>query len=154
MPTVPPKPVLSLWRTEFGKDIPDPLRQSVEDALADGVSREYDVNVGGREISFVVSPFPERNYANLYGRDITKRKQAEESLRRAKEEWERTFDSVPDLITILDNEHRVLRVNEAMARRLKHQHEDCVGRHCYEVLHGTSVPPEFCPHSRTLEDGC
>jgi len=145
--------LLSLWRIDFGKDIPDPLRQSVEDALADGVSREYDVNVGGREISFVVSPFPQRNYANLYGRDITERKQTEESLRLAKEEWERTFDSVPDLITILDNEHRVLRVNEAMARRLEHQHEDCVGRHCYEVIHGTSVPPECCPHSRTLVDG-
>jgi len=147
------EPLLSLWRTDFGKDIPDPLRQSVEDALADGVSREHDVNIDGREISFVISPFPERNYANLYGRDITIRKQAEESLRRAKEEWERTFASVPDLITILDNDHRVLQVNEAMARRLGLKPEECVGLSCHEAVHGTSGPPECCPHSRTLVDG-
>jgi len=138
---------------DFGKEIPEPLRQSVEESLADGVSREFDINLDGRDISFVVSPFPERDYANLYGHDITKRNQAEESLRRAKESWERTFDSVPDLITILDNEHRVLRVNAAMARRLTHRHEECVGRRCYEVIHGTCVPPEFCPHLRTIEDG-
>ncbi|MRR33411.1 PAS domain S-box protein [bacterium] len=146
-------PLLSKWRTDFGEEIPEPLRQSVEESLADGVSREFDLNLDGCVISFAVSPFPERDYANLYGRDITKRKQAEESLRRAKEEWERTFDSVPDLITILDNEHRVLRVNAAMARRLTHRHEECVGRRCYEVIHGTCVPPELCPHLRTIEDG-
>jgi len=87
-------------------------------------------------------------------RDITKHMQAEEALRRAKEEWERTFASVPDLITILDNQHRVLRVNEAMARRLGLKPEECVGLPCYEAIHGTSLPPLFCPHSRTLEDGC
>ena len=61
---------------------------------------------------------------------------------------------MPDLITILDNEHRVLRVNEAMARRLGLKPEECVGLPCYEAVHGTSVPPEFCPHARTIEDGC
>jgi PAS domain S-box-containing protein len=48
--------------------------------------------------------------------DITERKQAEEALVRAKEDWERTFASVPDLIAIIDNQHRVLRVNAAMAQ--------------------------------------
>ena len=85
--------------------------------------------------------------------DITSRKLAEESLRRAKEEWERTFASVPDLITILDNQHRVLRVNEAMARRIGRTPEECVGLLCHEVVHGTSVPHKYCPHSKTIEDG-
>ena len=74
------------------------------------------------EVSVTASPIMDSQGriigASKIARDITQRKQAEEALRRAKEEWERTFASVPDLITILDNEHRVLRVNEAMARRL------------------------------------
>jgi PAS domain S-box-containing protein len=85
--------------------------------------------------------------------EITERKKAEEKITRAKEEWERTFDSVPDLIAILDNQHRVVRVNEAMARRLGLTPRECVGLHCYEAVHGTSMPPAFCPHARTLEDG-
>jgi PAS domain-containing protein len=37
------------------------------------------------------------------------------SAARAKEEWERTFDSVPDLIAILDTKFRVVRANRALA---------------------------------------
>ncbi|NIS62553.1 MAG: hypothetical protein GTO13_18170, partial [Proteobacteria bacterium] len=37
------------------------------------------------------------------------RKRAETQLIRAKQEWERTFDAVPDLIMILNNEYRVVR---------------------------------------------
>lgn len=85
--------------------------------------------------------------------DITEQKKAEEALRRSKEEWERTFDSVPDLIAIIDDHHRLVRVNRAMAERLNCGPEKCVGMHCYEAIHGSNLPPEFCPHSRTLADG-
>ena len=32
--------------------------------------------------------------------------------------WQRTFDAVPDLIFVLDNEHRIVRANRAAAERL------------------------------------
>jgi len=109
------------------------------------------------EVSVTASPIMDSQGriigASKIARDITERKLAERTLRRAKEEWERTFASVPDLITILDNQHRVLRVNEAMARRLGLKPEECAGLPCYEAIHGTSAPPSFCPHSRTIEDG-
>jgi PAS domain S-box-containing protein len=85
--------------------------------------------------------------------DITERKGAEESIKRAKEEWERTFASLPDLIAILDNRHRVLRVNEAMAKRLGLKPDDYIGHPCYEAIHGLSDPHPFCPHTQTLKDG-
>lgn len=85
--------------------------------------------------------------------DITERKKAEEALIRAKEEWERTFDSVPDMIAILDNQHRIIRVNKAMADKLGVGAEQCVGLFCHECVHGLSGPPAFCPHSATLSDG-
>ena len=58
------------------------------------------------------------NAVRLYAVDITERQRAEAALRRAKEEWERTFDAVPDLIFILDQEHRIVRCNRAMAEAL------------------------------------
>ncbi len=85
--------------------------------------------------------------------DITEHKLADEALLRAKEEWERTFDSVPDLIAILDDQHRVIRVNKAMADRLGASPSACLGQHCYEVVHGLEAPPAFCPHAKTLLDG-
>ena len=65
--------------------------------------------------------------------DITGRKAAEEALRQAKEHWERTFDSVPDLIAILDDQHRILQVNRAMAQRLGRKPRDCIGAFCFEL---------------------
>ena len=81
------------------------------------------------------------------------RKAAEQALLRAKEEWERTFDSVPDLIAILDNQHRIVRANQAMARKLGVPASQCVGMPCYERVHGSGGPPAFCPHLLTLADG-
>jgi len=86
-------------------------------------------------------------------RDITGRKRAAEEISRAKEEWERTFNSVPDMIAILDNNHTIIRVNESMARRLGRKPGECVGMRCYEAVHGTTAPPDFCPHSLTIKDG-
>jgi two-component system CheB/CheR fusion protein len=85
--------------------------------------------------------------------DITERKRMEEAIRRGKEEWERTFDSVPDLIAIMDERHRIVRANRAMAGRLGVTPEECVGRPCYHSVHGASRPPGVCPHALTLADG-
>jgi PAS domain S-box-containing protein len=95
------------------------------------------------------------SYSNIkLARSLGERDALMESLLQAKEEWELTFNSVPDLIAIIDNRHRVARVNLAMARQMGREPGECVGIHCYEVIHGTNLPPEFCPHSRTLSDGC
>ncbi len=85
--------------------------------------------------------------------DITWRKQAEEELRRAHDQWERTFEAVPDLVFILDDAHRIVRVNKAVANRLGCTPGDLIGRHCYEVIHGTEAPVGSCPHVQLLADG-
>jgi PAS domain S-box-containing protein len=81
------------------------------------------------------------------------RVQSEANLTRVKETWERTFASVPDLIAILDNSHRILQVNEPMARRLGKTADECIGLPCFKTVHGLSAPPFFGPHSRTIKDG-
>jgi len=85
--------------------------------------------------------------------DITERKQVEQALQQAKREWERTFDCVPDLIAILDTQHRIVRANQAMAQQLQLAPEQCNGLFCFSCVHGTRQPPEFCPHTQTLQDG-
>jgi len=86
-------------------------------------------------------------------RQLTERRRAEQAAFEAKREWERTFDAVPDLIAILDEHHRILRVNRAMARRLGATPDQCVGKACYKAVHGLESPPDFCPHLLTLADG-
>lgn len=80
-------------------------------------------------------------------------RQAEAALRQAKEDWEHTFDAVPDLIAILDNSHHILRANSAMAARLHLSPEQCAGQLCYVCMHGADGPPAVCPHRLTVADG-
>ena len=80
------------------------------------------------------------------------RKKTEEQLSRAKDEWERTFDAVPDLICLLNDQHTILRVNQAMADKLGVHPKAAVGLKCYQCVHGLEAPPDFCPHARLLED--
>ncbi|MDM8549040.1 response regulator, partial [Desulfobacterales bacterium HSG2] len=85
--------------------------------------------------------------------DINERKLTEESLLKAREKWEQTFDAVPDLVAILDKNHRITQVNKAMADRLGLLPEMCIGQACHASVHGTDHPPSFCPHSQLLKDG-
>jgi two-component system cell cycle sensor histidine kinase/response regulator CckA len=124
-------------------------------ALAEGkeASLYREVAVKDRVFGQNVHLAPAFSVVRIYAYDITERKRTEEALVRAKETWERTFASVPDLIAILDDQHRIVRVNEAMAARLGLKAEECIGVHCYEAVHGLSGPPDYCPHSRTIKDG-
>jgi PAS domain S-box-containing protein len=85
--------------------------------------------------------------------DIQDMKTTEEALQRSNEEWERTFNSVPDLIAILDPQHKIVRVNRAMAERLGATVDECPGLTCYRCVHDLDAPPEFCPHAKAIADG-
>lgn len=84
--------------------------------------------------------------------DITNLKQSKKLLEQAKEQWERTFHSVPDLIAVLDINHKIIKVNKAMADYVGLAPEQLVGLKCYEEIHQSDSPPDFCPFSRLLAD--
>jgi PAS domain S-box-containing protein len=84
--------------------------------------------------------------------DMTSQKQAEEEIRKGKEEWERTFDAISDPIMILDTNHRIVKSNKAMADKLTMSPCETAGVTCYRVVHGTEEPPDFCPHAKLLTD--
>ncbi len=90
--------------------------------------------------------------AELYRR-ARQRAAEEEGRRRAEEDWEQTFDTVPDLLALLDDQHRIVRVNRAMAQRLGLAPDQCIGVKCHAAVHGTEAPPDFCPHAQTCRDG-
>lgn len=83
----------------------------------------------------------------------TRGHQARVGLWHAKQNWERTFDAVPDLIAILDTNFQIVHANKAMANRLGLTPEECIGHTCYRVIHGTDQPPSFCPYNRLVKDG-
>ena len=80
------------------------------------------------------------------------RKRAEEAIGQANRQWERTFDSVPDLIAILDRDYRIVRVNRAMAERLRITPREAIGLKCHKTVHGLEKHPPDCPHALLMLD--
>ena len=91
-------------------------------------------------------------YLDGAAQDITARKQGEEQIRKAKKEWERTFDAIGDIVTLMDTEMRILRVNHAACKALDATPKELIGKHCYEVFAGTFSPCSACPAPETIKD--
>ncbi len=104
---------------------------------------------------FSVSAYsPQKDHFVTIFEDITLRKETEKILRDSRDEWMRTFDSLPDLIAIIDNNHRIVKANRAMAEKLGLESgEKCSGLFCYKAVHNRSKPIPKCPHSASLKDG-
>ncbi len=79
------------------------------------------------------------------GAEALRRSRLYQALSVGKDEWERTFDAIPDTIAILDREFRIRRANRALARLAGVHPRDLIGRRCHEVLHGRPGPCSGCP---------
>jgi PAS domain S-box-containing protein len=87
--------------------------------------------------------FDDEPALQIIARDITERKLAQEEITRAKMEWEQTFNTVPDMITILDSRNRIIRVNKSMAEHLNSTADDLVGKNFHLLVHGKEKPDEL-----------
>ena len=77
--------------------------------------------------------------------DITERKIAEEKMKQAIQQWETTFNSIVDMISIQDEQYSIVRANRAFAEFLHLSVEECIGKKCYELLHGLKGSHTSCP---------
>jgi PAS domain S-box-containing protein len=69
---------------------------------------------------------------------------------KAKSEWETTFNSVTDLLTIRDKDYRVLLANQAALSRFGLKPEALIGKRCFEVFRHSDRPCAGCYVSETL----
>ena len=78
------------WMCEVGQPPDDPLLELVEQAISKGDEVLAEVRLADRFYTISVMPFLAERYVNVYGRDTTERKQAEESLARFARQLERS----------------------------------------------------------------
>lgn len=89
-------------------------------------------------------------YIRLINNQTAQARQYTAGLLKAKDEWEKTFDTIPDIVTIIDSQYRIVRANKALAQKLGVPKEELVGKFCYNLLHNTEQPPSHCPHHKTI----
>ncbi|MBI5848957.1 MAG: PAS domain S-box protein [Nitrospirae bacterium] len=84
--------------------------------------------------------------------DITERKRLEETLYRSQQDWEHTFNSITDMVTVHDKDYNIILANKAAERilglpLLEKMHD----RKCFSYYHGTDYAPYGCPSCGCLQ---
>jgi PAS domain S-box-containing protein len=78
-------------------------------------------------------------------RDISERKNYKKQLQEAADDWQKSFDAIPDLAIIIDQKHNLLKVNQAFADFAGEPKAQLIGKKCYRLLHKSDKPVKNCP---------
>ncbi|MGA2112530.1 MAG: PAS domain S-box protein [Anaerolineales bacterium] len=74
------EPLLAMWKIRIGQAMPAEWQTWNAGVFSSGKNREVEIKYGERVFLCILAPVTEAGYVNVYGREITKRKKAEEEL--------------------------------------------------------------------------
>ncbi|MBI5634063.1 MAG: PAS domain S-box protein [Nitrospirae bacterium] len=83
--------------------------------------------------------------------DITDLKKMENQVYQAKQDWEETFNTITDMITVHDRDFNIVAANRAAQEILGLPFLEKSSAKCYEYYHGTGCPPEACPSCQVMK---
>ncbi len=87
--------LLSTFTLEVGQTIPPNWRDYLNQVLRDGQYKELEIQQNGRIFAFQLIPFLEESYVNVYGLDVTKRKEAEAALQESERQTRSLIEAAP-----------------------------------------------------------
>jgi signal transduction histidine kinase len=75
-------------------------------------------------------------------------------IEQSRQDWEDTFNTITDMITVHDNNYNIIRANKAAEKLLKLP-ESFINKEvkCFKHYHGTEKPPEGCPSCACYKSG-
>lgn len=84
---------------------------------------------------------------DVYMRDITERKQAEELLRESETKYRSMMEAMDDAVYICSNDFRIKYMNSALIKIIGY---DATGEPCHKVLHGLEEKCPWCVHDKVM----
>jgi len=140
-----------------GKRAENPVKKILEKgATFSSTDHPILITKNGNKISIANSSAPiQDEKGNITGvvfvfRSIVERKKVEALILQAKHDWEETFDTITDMITIHDKDFNIIRANKAAQKILGLPILDFNEAKCFKYYHGTDHPPKGCPSCQCL----
>ncbi len=103
--------LLRQWDLQVGRTVAQELRTTIAQARKAQEPKETELKLIDRNFAILCAPIKGAEHVNLYGRDITHRKRAEEELERSLSLLRATLDSTTDGILVVDKEGKVVNCN-------------------------------------------
>ncbi len=143
-------PLLDMWGARVGQKLPEDYRNLMQESIGSGVGKEIEATFNGTTYSMVIAPVADMGYANIYGRDITERKRAEEALERSSHEVIEILESIKDGFFSLDRDWRFIYVNRRAAGNLSLKPEDLSGQIIWEKFPRIAGTPHEAAYRRAM----
>ncbi len=141
---------------DVAKDAPARIRRMFDGEWVNEeiTHRKKDGTVFPVEISAGLLEYMDHRYILAVNRDISERKKMEDLILQAKLDWEDTFNTITDMVTIHDREFNILHANKAARKILGLSSSEVTKAiKCYEYYHGRDCPPEKCLSCKCYETG-
>ena len=116
--------LLGIWGCAVGGLAPQFWRDLAVQALASGENKTVDIECAGKVYSIFVAPVAEPGYVNLYGRDITERKQAEGMLAKSEKRFRQLSDLLPEIVFETDSKGNLTFANQYGIKSFGYSLED------------------------------
>ncbi len=113
------------------------------------VAESVGVDHSGQETHYIGHAAPLRRTADGPVEFVLEMTRNLTGARSWQQQYQVLFDRVPCYITVIDQEYRIVRANEAFRENFG----DVMDRHCYEVYKRRTSRCPGCPAARTFNDG-
>jgi PAS domain S-box-containing protein len=127
-------PLLAAWDTQAECPLPETWREAVADVARSGEGRTIELSCGDRIFSLDLMPVESASYVNLYGRDVTERRQAEAALQKERDFSSAVLNTASALVIVLDPQGRIVRFNRACERLTGYRFEEVEGRCFWDLF--------------------
>ncbi len=90
------KPILEFWGVDVNDKLSEEWHERIQRVMKAGENREYEQTIDKRIYAFLLSPRPESEYVNIYGRDITENRHSQRALEESEERYRAFIENSPD----------------------------------------------------------
>ncbi|GBD96878.1 MAG TPA: PAS domain S-box protein [Nitrospirae bacterium] len=154
----PAEDVFNIINEETGGEVENPVQKVLKSGMIAGLAN-HTVLIArdGTKIPIDDSGAPIIDEkGNITGvvlvfHSIVERKKAETLILQAKQDWEDTFNTITDMITIHDKDFNIIRANKAAEKLLGLPLLNLDETKCFKYYHGTQAPPGGCPSCQCFE---
>ncbi|MDP2920348.1 MAG: PAS domain S-box protein [Dehalococcoidia bacterium] len=130
-------PLQAFWNRYQGERMPVEWCDKVAEVISSQSTSITEITFNGHTYSLSLVPIKGRDYVNLYGRDITEQKNAEQTLRESEQNFRNSLNNSPLGIRVVHTDGETLYVNQALL--------NIFGYESMQELEATTLEQRYTP---------